>query len=248
MRPQVGLLTNLRQLGLLDPPVGDEGACILEQLSGITALCVSGYGSRPPSCLSRLTQLRSLHLSCHPEEEFLSGADAEALCAALPALQQLTHLSLEHTLERPPSALTSLRRLHSFGFLNCRRLPADAHLPAGPYLATLQRLAGDCSFLGASLPALSASASQLQELGVLCVLESEQQAALSILRWAAGRPSMRTVRLEYLHGGSMQQAAEDLARQHPRLSLQAYKRREEWADIQDWERVFPDLPRVPREP
>lgn len=83
---------------------------------------------------------------------------------------------------------------------------------------------------------------------MLCVLESEQQAALSILRWAAGRPSMRTVRLEYLHGGSMQQAAEDLARQHPRLSLQAYKRREEWADIQDWERVFPDLPRVPREP
>lgn len=96
----------------------------------------------------------------------------------------------------PPSSLKTLRQLRSFGFLRYEEddLVGDP-LPAGAWLASLRRLAGSCTFLVASLPALAA-ASQLQELSLLEVIDAEQQASASVLQWAAGRPAMKRIRVE----------------------------------------------------
>lgn len=226
--------------------IEDDATAAWEQLTSLTALRMSGFSSRAPSCLDRLTQLRSLHLARHPGGSLYSGAEAEVLQEALPALQQLTHLGLELVLPSPPSSLSALgQHMCSFGFLSYEdpTIPGDpGQLPAGPWLGGLRRLAGTCTFLAASLPALAA-ASQLQELSMLFVANSEQQSAESLLQWAAGRAVFPRVRLECQSGAWL--AAELVAQQFPQLPLDVHEY-ERSDDEYNWAGIFPDLPPVPR--
>lgn len=251
--PQAALLTNLQQLVLLprlETSDEEEDDGPWEQLCSLTCLRMSGFSTRAPRGLGALTQLRSLHLARPSGGDLFSSAEAELLHEALPALQHLTHLGLELVLLSPPASLASLRQLRSFGFLSYEDSddPEDpGQLPAGPWVAGLQRLAGSCSLLTASLPVLEA-ASQLQELGLLVVVDSEQQAALRILQWAAGRPALRRVRVECLGrlGSAVRRAVSGAARQLPQLELDVYQFEDPpWLDEYDWQAVFPDLPPVP---
>ncbi len=254
--PQAAVLTNLRQLVLLphlEPSEDEEDDGPWERLCSLTCLRMSGFSTRAPRCLGALTQLRSLQLARPRGDELFSSAEAELLHGALPVLQHLTHLGLELVLLSPPASLASLRQLRSFGFLSYED-PDDAEdpgqLPAGPWVAGLQRLAGSCSLLTASLPVLEA-ASQLQELGLLVVADSQQLAALSILQWAAGRPALRRVSVDCLgrSGGSVRRAVDGAAQQLPQLTLSVCQLDDHpWLDEYDWQGVFPDLPPVPRSP
>lgn len=246
---QVSTLSTLQELVLLRQLVADAGDGSLQQLRSLTALRMSGFTSRPPTCLGQLTQLRSVRLTRPPGDTHLSAADAEALSAALPALQQLTHLALELVLPCPPASLTSLWRLRSFGFLSYEQPPSaedPGSLPGGTYLTALRRLAGTCAFLTASLPAL-AVASQLQELAILEVADSQQQAALGILRWAARLPAVCRVQLECVETDSMRQAA-TVARQLLPFTVEVQELGADWAGQHDWGPIFPDLPAVPEWP
>lgn len=220
--PQAEQLTNLQQL-VLEPCLDDEGDddAPWEQLCSLTALRVAGFTSRVPSCLDRLTLLRSLHLTRTRGGEHFSDAEALVLNGALPALQHLTHLGLDLVLPSPPASLASLRQLRSFCFLSYEEDSTDpGQLPAGPWLAGLGRLAGTCRLLLASLPDLAA-ATQLQELGMLLVVDAEQQSAVSILQWAAGLPAMRRVRLQcWRWERSMRRAAEAAAQQLAPLAVE----------------------------
>ena len=248
------MLTRLQQLVLLpgrsEDGDGGEDDGPWEQLRSLTALRMAGFETRAPRCLGRLTQLRSLHVSRPAGGDLFSSAEAQLLHAALPALQQLTHMGLELVLPSPPASLSCLCQLRSFGFLSYEEgndpAGAPGQLPAGPWLAGLRRLAGTCSLLAASLPALAA-ASQLQELGLLQVVGPEQQAAVSILQWAGGRPAMRRVRLERVcySPASLRLAAEGAAQQFPQLSLEVQQLDRSYLDDQyDWQAFFPDLPAV----
>lgn len=244
-------MTNLQQLALLPVHEGyNDGDAPWEQLRALTALRLAGVSSSAPTCLSRLTQLRSLHLARRSGTDHLSVAEAEVLEAALPALQQLTHLGLELVLPGPPSSLTALRQLRSFGFLRYEELHIDCPgiggaLPAGPWLASLRRVAGGPNFLFASLPALVA-ATQLQELALVQLIDSEQPAAISMLQWAAGRPARKRVRVRFLSfARNPRLAAAEVARQNPQLSLDVLEPRRHEFDEQDLQLVLPDLPPVP---
>ena len=148
----------------------------------------------------------------------------------------------------PPASLSALSQLRSCGFLSYEdpKIPGDpGQLPAGPWLTGLRRLAGTCTLLAASLPALAA-AGQLRDLGLLLAVGSERQAAVSTLQWAASRPAVPRVLLECgrSDSGSVQPAAEAAPLQPAQLTVAVNQ--PGWWDEYEWGGAFPDLPPVPR--
>lgn len=151
---------------------------------------------RFPSCLSCLTQLRSLEVSGGAFNHLDAvGGEAEAVALALPRLRQLTHLALSHPhLAVSPTALINLTQLSSLEW-NVPLQP-DAALPPGNWLAQLTMLNAPWDLVrkGGGLPALSGRA-QLKELTLTHgALSAEEVHA--ILSWAMQQPRLHELALE----------------------------------------------------
>lgn len=154
----------------------------------------------PPSCLSQLTALESLELlGMHSA---MSWEDRQLLRAALPHLQQLTHLDIaDDRVSAFPdaddqAAFASCPRLVSFHFF----VPGPMARPlSGPWVGRLRSLAAPLTAVAGSLPELS-TATQLRELQVqgfdLDAAMDDPAALLPALAdWAVQRPSLRRLAL-----------------------------------------------------
>jgi len=196
----------------------------LMQLTNMQRLVLSGCTS-VPECLGQLTSLQALHLD--NARRCLDDSDSANLAAALPHLTCLTQLALQshceseldeglHAPPRELAGLTQLRRLAWIGGA------ADgATLPAGPWLAGLERLVAPSFLLGASLQQLFA-APQLSHLGVTFVCATHAEAVTSLLCWAVNRPSLLHLTLHSETGSipaSISSAAVPVQRCRPALLI-----------------------------
>ena len=163
--PQLTSLGALVELQLRCYPLSEDSLAQLASLRSLRRLALESSG-QVPSSLSQLTQLEVL---------FVEGIYAEvgdaAVEAALPALQQLTTLSLAYSKlpEQLPRSLASLLRLKHLSVHSTysrSRIPAPKPLPAGPWASSLRALGAPLCVLCSSTEVLS-SASQLKHLACL---------------------------------------------------------------------------------
>jgi hypothetical protein len=151
-----------------------------------------------PDCLPQLTQLTALEVS--DSLKYHSGnSEFDLVEAALQQLSQLQHLTLGPNisgLDSPPAALVCFPALHTLCWRQGSSIdfPTSSILPAGTWLASLQRLVAPAQILANSLPAL-AVAQQLECVGVEC-LGGDDAATLAVIRWAAHRSSLRHLLLQ----------------------------------------------------
>jgi hypothetical protein len=117
-----------------------------------------------PACLSSLTALECLVIN----ELFSDKHDAEdqqAVELGLAHLQRLTYLDMSSYRFDPPASLTALTSLRSFCWVPNNPAVSAAPLPAGAWLAGLERLGITWHGALVSLPSLAA-ATQLRALGL----------------------------------------------------------------------------------
>lgn len=151
---QFTALTRLQELSLSHIEYEGKGYSALTRLPSLRRLRLFQV-SHVPACLPRLSLLEALFVI-----EPFKGEDV--VWAALPRLQRLRALLL--SLPEGPdvsSQLASLTSLRSLALLE----DTPGHLPAGPWLSSLQRLYVTANMCMASLPALAA-APRLELLGV----------------------------------------------------------------------------------
>jgi len=186
---------------------GNDGFDPLTRLKCLTRLgIVEPDGFFPaclPACLSRLTTLRAFILDDPTVEWLPVGGNDALLSQALPHLSHLTRLDIDGFLDLPPT-LTALNQLQSFCWLskggwsihNDAQLPPgqSAQLPPGQWLGRLHCLAANCKLLSNSLPMLTASANQINELCIVDAFENDKvPLAIRILSWAVQLPSLRSL-------------------------------------------------------
>ena len=191
---QIAALTNLRHLTLSDFEYDSDAFALLSALPSLRRLRLQG-GNNLPANLSQLTWLESLTIC--DDNRMLKGEPepSAVLLAALPHLTGLTYLALDSMegVDCPPGELAGLGRLHTFIWLDPNSPPADAVLPAGPWLGSLRRLAAPAHLLANSLPLLKA-APRLEHLAVT-VPGQNGEPTLCILRSAVRWPSLRQLSL-----------------------------------------------------
>lgn len=132
-------------------------------LASLTRLSLQGVSFVAFAGLAQLTALQELSV-----DGYLSGTSAElAVLAALP-------------------------RLRLFRWLNRKQPPADADaaLPGGPWLASLESLIAVIYILANSLPVLAA-ATQLQLLGIGGTVTANR--VFEVIAWASQCSSLRHV-------------------------------------------------------
>lgn len=151
----IGDLVGLRHFALSFTCFDAEGYAPLARLTRLQHLDLSRICGPMPECLSRLTQLRFLAIDYRGD---FADEAMEVVGRQLPYLSHLTRLQLDITTDTA-LALTTLCHLNS---LRCNTTDGTA-LPAGPWLATLQRLVAPSKLIVDSLDAL-ASAPQLERL------------------------------------------------------------------------------------
>lgn len=149
-----------------------------------------------PSVLGSLTSLVRLCLLISEGglEPLPDQTPERTLAEALPRLQRLRHLALGPMpgCMRPRAALSGATQLQSFLWLE-NEVPSapDAALPAGPWLAGLQRLSAPASVLANSLTAL-ASAISLVFLGMDAFwLADGNSTPAELVLWAADLPQLQ---------------------------------------------------------
>ena len=168
-----------------------SGYTALTGLSSLRQLTLSSCGHLP-ACLSQLTGLEGLNID--DREAFIADSDA-AKATIVQAVGQLTNLAhlavIDVKAEGLEQTFPILPGLHSLGWLTLD-LPGDAALPAGGWLANLQRPALPIRQLHNSLCALD-SARQLQRL----ILRIDEGAEMlpRVLRWAARRRALQELLL-----------------------------------------------------
>ena len=173
----------------------------------------------PPEVLRPLTNLRTLAISTYD----VSDEARAAIDAALRALPQLTTLYLRLSPPLPP-AVTALARLRRFGWVLFRALQFDI-LPAGPWLASLRRLALVGAVPVDRLQALQA-ATQLEHLGLDRMLPAGApdvpSEPASLLQFASHHPTLHQLQLSGYWGLSreeLQATAAGLAAPHLAVSF-----------------------------
>ena len=169
--------------------------------------------------LRPLTNLRTLAISTYD----VSDEARAAIDAALRALPQLTTLYLRLSPPLPP-AVTALARLRRFGWVLFRALQFDI-LPAGPWLASLRRLALVGAVPVDRLQALQA-ATQLEHLGLDRMLPAGApdvpSEPASLLQFASHHPTLHQLQLSGYWGLSreeLQATAAGLAAPHLAVSF-----------------------------
>jgi hypothetical protein len=179
---QVPLLPRLRRFKYSFCDYLADGAALaaLTRVAG-TLKELEVVWSELPACLSALTGLEEIKVSCHPDNED-EGA-VEALEAALPHLQRLTCLDFEY-LPRIPATITSLPRLADLSLL-C----VWGELPPGSWLPSLRSLAVRGHALGLAQLAMS----KLERLLVTYrgSDKAEDKEFVETLAWAAKQQSLR---------------------------------------------------------
>lgn len=167
----------------------------------------------PPEVLRPLTSLRALGLSTYDESAAGRAEVDETMCA----LPQLTALYLQLTAPLPP-AVAGLAQLQRFAWSFSRTWSFSstaplAALPAGPWLASLRRLALLGMVTVGALDVLQA-ATQLEHLGLSRVSYADQGDAARLARCAQSHPTLQRVQLR---AGSLGRRA--LRRGAPRVSV-----------------------------
>lgn len=233
-------LTGLRELRLQDVLWRHHGA--LAAMPRLTTLEMSGC-RHVPACLSRLTQLRVLTVAHEPWAgvgEPPGLADAEALSAALPHLQQLTRLTLVQVPLQTFTAVGSLAQLRAAHLEPCAGLYAPEPLPGGPWLASLQRLVAPARMLvrGLASPGVAwlpgCPASQLpaaQALRALGVLAFDYLLLLEGTLWhAAQLPNLQLLLYEHPPSAGSWPPLCEARQRRPDLILQSCASAEEVAE------------------
>jgi hypothetical protein len=170
---QIAALTNLRHLTLSDFEYDSDAFALLSALPSLRRLRLQG-GNNLPANLSQLTWLESLTIC--DDNRMLKGEPepSAVLLAALPHLTGLTYLALDSMegVDCPPGELAGLGRLHTFIWLDPSSPPADAVLPAGPWLGSLRHLGAPAGLLANSLALLLEAAPRL--VGLVVTVDGKQ--------------------------------------------------------------------------
>lgn len=229
---QVENLTNLRRLHLRGRGVADYFD-VLTSLPTLTELVLITAGGLP-ACLSRLTQLRLLHLAATPFSIGAEGDDMEEFedweAELEVPLRQLTELTRLYVVDPPPavslpSTLARLRQLQRFGWLGGRL--EDRRLPEGPWLRQLRQLSLPTKVLQINNHVWS-QATHLEYLRLEAFFSSATAALASgpaILTRAGALPALRKVRLDCAgertpEPSRVQQAAAGLLATNPSIEIE----------------------------
>lgn len=169
-----------------------------------------------PACLSQMSRLEALSLT-NPT------GSVGTLTAALPRLQHLTGLMLS-VITGPEllAQLASHTNLHSLAWVESN----SGHLPVGPWLSSLRRLAAPSDMLAASLLALAAS-TRLEFLGFFdSYLGDFLKTPQATATWTVvgGLPALRRLAVHaidvYDAESSMGQAFVDVVHHNPALHFE----------------------------
>lgn len=195
---KVATVTNLQQLRLEEVQYQGDGYAPLAGLRSLRLLALRDHFCIPDN-LSQLTWLEALSLietSCTTTARALQASSI--LLEALPRLTRLGHLALTSIagVDSPPLELAGLGRLHTFVWLDGDpSTPADAVLPAGPWLGSMRRMGAPAHLLANSSHLLG-GAPCLEHLAVIVDSEHAEPAhTQDILRSAVYWPSLRKLSL-----------------------------------------------------
>lgn len=207
---QVAALTNLVELECYhhEPYISFDYGALQPLSSSLRRLLLDGAAS-PPSCLSQLTALESLALLGIYSD--MSDEERELFRAALPHLQHLAQLDLYQSSPLPDAAdqaaFASCPRLAGFGY----NADTEEALPLhGPWLRNLRHLVARLPDVAGSLPALSSTATQLQQLVVCFNCWDDPALSPAVVDWAVHHSSLR--KLVLAHQGIEPAVREQLLR------------------------------------
>ncbi|PSC71820.1 Leucine Rich Repeat family expressed [Micractinium conductrix] len=198
------------------------GYAVLTALTQLTALRLM-FCDHLPACLSVLTTLEELVVRATPVYGRLDGSDVveqvpvAALEAGLATLTKLTSLfvsakpDVQH--DRLPASFTALVHLRRLAWC-CTHQPLDPRLPGGAWLAHLDTLVLPAAAAAGSLEVLN-GAGQLAMVGVqrqiLLQHRGGAEAVAAVVAWAAPRPALRRVVIDYPSSESVPTALAALA-------------------------------------